>query len=390
MMKLTEQIHYVGVNDQTLDLFEAQYPLTDGVTYNSYVILDDKIAIIDTVDKRKEKEWLENIQQTLADQQPDYLIVSHMEPDHGACIQVICDLYPQLIVVGNTKTFLMIDQYFDIPNQRLVVKENDTLSLGQNTLQFVFAPMVHWPEVMMSYIPEKKLLFSADAFGTFGTHFDAPWENEARRYYTNIVGKYGLQVQAILKKAKNLDIEMICPLHGPILKDNLEQYIRYYDLWSRYVPEENGVFIACASIYGHTFEACEYLKAELEKLGETVVLADLSRVDVSEAVAQSFRFDRIVLASATYDGMPFSLMNDYLNHLKSKNLQNRFVAYIQNGTWAPIAAKAMKETIGTLKNMKDIEPVVTIKGAFKDTDHEQMDTLISAILNVGCDDGICM
>lgn len=390
-MKITDKIIGVGVNDETLDLFEGQYPLKEGVTYNSYVILDDKIAILDTVDRRKKDEWLNNIEKTLGTHQPEYLIVSHMEPDHGACIQVLAQTYPNIKIVGNVKTFSMIDEYFELSDdiERVLVKEGETLSLGHHTLQFMMAPMVHWPEVMMTYILEEKMIFTADAFGTFNDS-SHPWVDEARRYYTNIVGKYGLQVQNILKKLQSFDIQTICPLHGPILQDNLKQYIHYYQLWSAYLPEESGVLIACASIHGHTMDAALFLKEELEKQGEYVVLRDLCREDVSYVVADAFCYDRIVLAASSYDGGMFSPMEQFLHHLKSKNFQKRTMALIQNGTWAPSASQAMKSQLDTMKEICYVEPSITIRGSLKSQDFTNLKTLSQAILEGGCQDEICV
>ena len=389
-MEICKDIYYVGVNDQALDLFEGQYPLKQGVTYNSYVIKDEKIVIMDTVDKRAQDIWMENIEEVLKDREPDYLVVSHMEPDHGACIQVLAEKYPNIQIVGNMKTFQMIDQFFCLDSQikRIQVKEGDTLSLGRYTLQFMMAPMVHWPEVMMSYLVEAKLVFSADAFGTFNDDQN-PWVEEARRYYSNIVGKYGLQVQNVLKKLKGLDIETICPLHGPVLKENLMQYLRYYQLWSSYQSEEAGVLIVCASIHGHTYEAAQFLKAELEKHGEKVILRNLCHEDISEVIGDAFCYDRLVLAASSYDGGVFAPMDDFLHHLKNKNFQNRPVAYIENGSWAPCATRTMKDITSTMKNMGDLGNV-TIKGAMKKADEDNLIQLALAIMEEGCLDEACM
>lgn len=392
-MNVTDSIKYVGVYDKELDLFEGQYPLTNGVTYNSYIILDDKIAIMDTVDRRGKEAWLENVEKVLDGRVPDYLVVSHMEPDHGACVQIITEKYPSLKIVGNIKTFSMIDEYFDLneKTERIQVKEGETLELGHHTLQFMMAPMVHWPEVMMTYDLLDKVLFTADAFGTFEkTNDSETWVNEARRYYTNIVGKYGMQVKNVLKKAKNLDINMICPLHGPVLKEDVQQCIRYYELWSTYTPEESGILIACASIHGHTMEAAELLKSLLEQQGEKVVLRDLSRVDVSYVIADAFMYDRIVLAASSYDGGVFCPMEQFIHHLKSKNFQNRPVAFIENGTWAPCAIKAMKEVLDTLKSITYMEPSITIRGSLKDQNKEELKVLEKTIREGGCFDEVCM
>lgn len=389
-MHITKYIDYVGVNDEDLDLFEGQYPLRQGVTYNSYVILDEKVAIMDTVDRRKKDEWLKNVEIALQGRLPNYLIVSHMEPDHGACVQILSEKYPEMKIVGNVKTFAMIDEYFNHElNERVLVKEGETLSLGHQTLQFMMAPMVHWPEVMMTYIQEDHILFTADAFGTFNDDTNS-WEYEARRYYTNIVGKYGLQVQNVLKKVKNLDIQMICPLHGPVLKENLQQCIRYYQLWSTYEPEESGILIACASIHGNTMECVQLLKEELEKQNENVIVRDLCREDVSYVVADAFRYDRLILASSSYDGGMFCPMEQFLHHLKSKNFQKRPIAFIQNGTWAPSATKAMKEVLDTMKSIYYVEPEVTIRGSLKQEDEHILKNLAKSLGEGGCIDEICV
>lgn len=391
-MKITDSLVYVGVEDQTLDLFEGQYPIPHGITYNSYVILDEKIAIMDTVDKRGQEAWLKNVEDVLKDRIPDYLVVSHMEPDHGASVQILSEKYPSMKIVGNMKTFTMMEQFFhtDFPQQKVVVKEGDTLCLGKHTLQFIMAPMVHWPEVMMTYEQYEKILFSADAFGTFGSSQDVTWEEEARRYYFNIVGKYGVQVQNVLKKAKALDIQMICPLHGPVLTDDLEQYIHYYCLWSQYQPEENGILIAYASIYGNTKNAVMYLADLLQQQGETVVLHDLSRTDVSYVVADAFRYDRLILASSSYDGGVFCPMETLLNHLKSKNFQNRDIALIENGTWAPSAIKVMKGILEPMKNIRIMEPSITIRSTLSEKNKEELQILLESIMEGGCKNAICV
>lgn len=390
MMKVTDTVFNVGVYDATLDLFEGQYPLKEGVTYNSYVILDDQIAILDTVDQRAIEEWLAHLDCLLADRQPSYLIVSHMEPDHGAGLERLVEKYPDITIVGNAKTFQMIDQFFTFakPYQRLLVKEGDELVLGRHTLQFILAPMVHWPEVMMSYEKQEKILFSADAFGTFHDSSRA-WIEEARRYYCNIVGKYGMQVQTVLKKAAKLDFETICPLHGPVLKDDLSGYLRAYQLWSTYTPEKNGVLLACASIHGHTWAAVESLKSQLEMQDDEVEVVDLNRVDVSEAVAKAFQYDRLVLAASSYDGGVFTPMADFLTHLKSKNFQRRCVGLIQNGSWAPSAAKTMQSLLEGMKEMEILEPVVTIKGALKPEQQSDLERLAKHLMTCGCQGEDC-
>ena len=377
-MKITDTIKYVGVNDETIDLFEGQYRMLHGVSYNSYVILDEKIAIMDTVDQRATEEWLSNLEGVLEGRTPDYLIVSHMEPDHAANIQRVAEKYPEMKLVGNAKTFPMIAQFFDlnIEGREVIVKEGDTLSLGSHTLQFFMAPMVHWPEVMVTYEQSEKVLFSADGFGKFGSlSAEEPWEDEARRYFINIVGKYGAPVQTLLKKAATLDIAMICPLHGPVLTENLGHYIGLYDTWSSYRPEEKGVLIAYASIYGNTRKAAEALADELTRAGQQVCMMDLCRCDLAQAVSNAFRYDRLVLACATYDGGMYLPMEDYLNHLKAKNFQKRKVGFVENGSWAPMAAKKMKEALEGMKEMTFCDTVVTIRSAMKENDLPQIQKL---------------
>ena len=377
-MKITDTIKYVGVNDETIDLFEGQYRMLHGVSYNSYVILDEKIAIMDTVDQRATGEWLNNLEKILDGRTPDYLVVSHMEPDHAANIQRVAEKYPEMKLVGNAKTFPMIAQFFDlnIEGREVIVKEGDTLSLGSHTLQFFMAPMVHWPEVMVTYEQSEKVLFSADGFGKFGSlSAEEPWEDEARRYFINIVGKYGAPVQTLLKKAATLDIAMICPLHGPVLTENLGHYIGLYDTWSSYRPEEKGVLIAYASIYGNTRKAAEALAEELTRAGQQVCVMDLCRCDLAEAVADAFRYDRLVLACATYDGGMYLPMEDYLNHLKAKNFQKRKIGLMENGSWAPMAAKKMKEALEGMKEMNFCDTVVTIRSAMRENDLPQIQKL---------------
>ena len=377
-MKITDTIKYVGANDETIDLFEGQYHVPHGVSYNSYVILDEKIAIMDTVDQRATEEWLNNLEKVLDGRTPDYLIVSHMEPDHAANIQKVAEKYPEMKIVGNAKTFPMIAQFFtlNVEGREVIVKEGDTLSLGAHTLQFFMAPMVHWPEVMVTYEQSEKVLFSADGFGKFGSlAIEEPWEDEARRYFINIVGKYGAPVQTLLKKAATLDIAMICPLHGPVLTENLGHYIGLYDTWSSYRPEEKGVLIAYASIYGNTRKAAETLADELTRAGQQVCVMDLCRCDLAQAVSNAFRYDRLVLACATYDGGMYLPMEDYLNHLKAKNFQKRKVGLMENGSWAPMAAKKMKEALEGMKDMTFCDTVVTIRSAMKENDQPQIQKL---------------
>jgi len=381
---ITDSILYVGVDDKTIDLFESQYVVPNGISYNSYVILDEKVALMDTVDSRATEEWLDNLDKALDGRGVDYLVVSHMEPDHAGNIKNLIDRYPDMQIVGNAKTFAMIPQFFDvdITERSVTVKEGDTLSLGKHTLQFFMAPMVHWPEVMVAYEQSEKILFSADGFGKFGAlDTDEAWTCEARRYYFNIVGKYGAQVQALLKKAATLDIQMICPLHGPILKEDLGYYIGKYDIWSKYEPEDEGVFIAYASIHGNTAKAAKKLAEMLEEKGaKRVAIADLARDDMAEAVEDAFRHDKLVLASSTYDGGLFPCMEDFLSHLKAKNFQKRTVGLMENGTWAPMAAKKMKEYLEGMKEITICEPVVTIKSAMKEETLKVMEELTEKLI----------
>lgn len=377
--KITDSILYVGVDDKDLDLFESQYVVPNGVSYNSYVILDEKVTLMDTVDQRATKEWLENLDAVLEGRTIDYLVVSHMEPDHAANAKTLIDKFPNMKIVGNAKTFAMMSQFFDVDltGRSVVVKEGDTLNLGVHTLQFIMAPMVHWPEVMVTYEQSEKILFSADGFGKFGAlDVEESWACEARRYYFNIVGKYGAQVQALLKKAATLDIKMICPLHGPILKENLAFYIDKYNTWSSYEPEDEGVFVAYASIHGNTAEAAKEFVEMLRKNGaEKVVIADLSREDMAEAVEDAFRYSKLVVAAASYDAGVFPCMEDFLHHLKAKNYQKRTVGIIENGSWAPSAAKQMKAILEGMKNITICEPVVTIKSTLNETSRKAMEEL---------------
>lgn len=383
--KLTESVYYVGADDKTLDLFEGQYVIPEGISYNSYVIMDDKIAVMDTVDKRATDEWFQNLEEVLNGKEPDYLVILHMEPDHAANIEHFLNKYKKAKVVSNPKTFNMIPQFFehlDLEGRKVVVNEGDELSLGSHTLTFVMAPMVHWPEVMVAYEKKEKILFSADAFGKFGAlDVEDEWDCEARRYYINIVGKYGAQVQALLKKAATLDIQKIFALHGPMLTENLGYYINKYDIWSSYRPEDEGILIAYASVYGHTKQAVEKLKEILEAKGAPkVAITDLARDDMAEAVEDAFRYDRLVLASVTYDGGIFPCMESFIAHLKSKNYQNRKVAFIENGSWAPIAAKKMRAELEGLKNLTFADTTVSIKSAMKDADIKQLEALADELL----------
>ena len=379
----SESIKFIGANDHTLDLFENQYPLEYGVSYNSYVILDDKVAVMDTIDIRESEAWLNTLKEELNGREVDYLIVSHMEPDHAAYIDTLCKLYPNMKVVGNATTFTMINNFFEIDGleqKKHVVKEGDTLSLGKHTLQFYMAPMVHWPEVMMTYVPEEKVLFSADAFGKFGTlDVEDDWATEARRYYFNIVGKYGMQVQNALKKLSGLEINVICPLHGPILTENLGYYLNLYNTWSSYQPEEDGVLIAYATIYGHTKEAAYDLKKMIEATGQKVKILELNRVPVSVAIGEAFRYSKLVLMSSSYDAGVFPAMELFLLELSHKNFQNRKVAIVENGSWAPSAGKTIKSYVEKWKNIDLVEPVITIRSKAKKADEEKLEALAKTI-----------
>ena len=384
-MIVSDSVKYIGVDDTDIDLFESQYLVPDGVSYNSYVILDDKIAVMDTVDERKTDEWFSNLTEVLEDRQPDYLVISHLEPDHSSNIERLAVRYPDMKLVGNAKTFQMLPQFFDMDfsERSIVVKEGEELSLGTHKLVFYMAPMVHWPEVMVTYEATEKILFSADGFGKFGAielTKDKDWACEARRYYFNIVGKYGGPVQQFLKKVAGLDINMICPLHGPVLKDNLGYYIGLYDTWSRYEPENKGVLIAYASIHGNTAKAAYELADMLKKAGEDkVVVSDLSREDMAEVIEDAFRYDRMILCAASYDGEVFPCMQEFLLHLQSKAYQNRTVGMVENGSWAPCAARVMRNIVDTFKNITVVEPVVTIKSTVKESDKAALSSLAQAI-----------
>ncbi len=375
-MKITNDIKYVGVNDHKVDLFEGQYVVPNGMAYNSYVIMDEKIAVMDTVDTHFTKEWLDNVKAVLGDRKPDYLVIQHMEPDHSANIAQFLEVYPQTVLVGNAKIFTMMDQFYALDSSitRMEVKDRETLTLGAHTLNFVFAPMVHWPEVMVSYDSTDKVLFSADGFGKFGAlDVEEEWDCEARRYYFGIVGKYGVQVQKLLSVAAALDIQTICPLHGPVLTENLEHYIGQYNTWSSYRPEDEGVMIAYASVYGHTKAAAELLAENLKEKGcKKVVLADLAREDMAECVEDAFRYDKLVLASVTYNGDVFPCMKSFINHLTERNYQNRTVACMENGSWAPSAAKTMKKMLEGCKNLTFAETTVTLCSSLSDTSKEQI------------------
>ena len=383
-MKISDSVVYIGVNDKTIDLFESQYKVPNGVSYNSYVILDEKVAVMDTVDKRATEQWMENLSQALNGRSVDYLVVSHLEPDHASNVQKLAELYPDMKIVGHAKIFSMLPQFFtmDLSDRSVVVKEGDTLSLGSHTLQFFMAPMVHWPEVMVEYEQSEKILFSADGFGKFGAlDVEEDWTDEARRYFINIVGKYGTQVQNLLKKAATLDIQTICPLHGPVLKENLGYYIDKYLTWSSYEPEEEGVVIAYASIHGNTAKAAEKMVEILKEKGAKAVCSfDLARDDMAEAVAEAFRYDKLVLMSPTYDGALFPCMEDFLYHLKVKTYKKRTVGIVENGSWAPMAGKLMKAYLEAMKDVQICEPVVSIKSVMKEADEKNLEALAEALL----------
>ncbi len=377
-MKVADKIVYIGVNDREIDLFEGQYIVPNGMSYNSYIINDEKIAVCDTVDKNFDEQWFSNIENTLKGKEPDFLIVHHMEPDHSANIDKFMEKYKSATVVSTAKAFTMMKQFFgtDYAERQIVVGEGDTLSLGESELTFITAPMVHWPEVMLSYEKSSKTLFSADAFGKFGTKdAEEEWDCEARRYYIGIVGKYGAQVQALLKKAAGLDIDRICPLHGPVLSDNLSHYINLYNTWSSYNYETKGVFIAYTSVYGNTKQAVNMLKSEIEALGEKVSVCDLAREDWAEAVEDAFRYDRIVLATTTYNGGIFPFMHEFINHLTERNFQNRTVGIIENGSWALMAEKTIKAMLEKSKNITYTEAGVHIKSALRDENIDEIKNL---------------
>ena len=382
-MTITNDIKYIGVNDHEIDLFEGQYEVPNGIAYNSYVILDEKIAVMDTVDRNFTAQWLENLRKSLGERKPDYLVVHHMEPDHSANIHNFLCEYPDAVVVSSAKAFSMMKNFFgtDYADRRIVVGEGDTLSLGKHTLTFVTAPMVHWPEVIVSYDSYDKVLFSADGFGKFGANdIEEDWACEARRYYIGIVGKYGPQVQALLKKAAVLDIAMICPLHGPVLKENLGYYINLYDIWSSYKVESEGVVIAYTSVYGNTKEAVELLAMKLEEKGcHKVVVNDLARCDMAEAVEDAFRYGKLVLATTTYNADIFPFMKEFIHHLTERNYQNRTVGLMENGSWAPLAAKVMRKMLEGSKNLTFTDTSVKILSALSDDSRAQIDALAAEL-----------
>lgn len=382
---ISDSIKYIGADDTTLDLFESQYPIPNGVSYNSYVILDEKIAVMDTIDIRKGDEWMANLETVLNGRTADYLIISHLEPDHAANIKRLADHFPEMKLVLSAKAKAMLPQFFDIANLNdrcITVAEGDELSLGAHKLKFFMAPMVHWPEVMVEYEETEKVLFSADGFGKFGAlSCQEDWTDEARRYFINIVGKYGAPVQTLLKKASTLDIQTICPLHGPVLKENLGFYLEKYQTWSSYTPEENGVLVACASIHGNTKHAALKMANLLKTKGAHVIFTDLTRDDLSEAVSNAFRYDKLVLAAASYDAGVFPPMEDFLNRLSHKAFQKRTVGIIENGSWAPTAGKAMKELLNTMKNLTVCDTAVSVKSTMKDADLAQMEALADELLS---------
>jgi flavorubredoxin len=381
-MEITKDIKYVGVNDHKVELFEGQYKVPNGMAYNSYVIVDEKIAVMDTVDKNFTDEWLDNIAKVLGGKTPNYLVVHHMEPDHSASINAFAAKYPSAAVVSSAKAFTMMQNFYgdDFAANRVVIKEGDVLELGAHKLTFVAAPMVHWPEVMVSYESTDKVLFSADGFGKFGANdVSEDWDDESRRYYIGIVGKYGAQVQALLKKAAGLDINIICPLHGPVLKEDLGHYINLYDIWSSYKTEKEGVFIAYASIYGHTKEGAELLAEKIKEKGSSVVYMDLARCDMAEAVANAFAYGKIVLASPTYNADIFPFMKDFINHLTERNFQNKTVAFMENGSWAASATKVMSKMLENSKNITYAQNCVKITSALSDESRAQIDALAAEL-----------
>lgn len=385
MMNVSDKIKYVGVDDLDIDLFESQYVVPEGISYNSYVILDEKTAVMDTVDARKTDEWINNVKAVLGGKNLDYIVCQHMEPDHAGSMMKALEVFPTAKIVGNTKTFTYMSQFFDInlDGRKVEVKDGESLSLGNHNLTFVFAPMVHWPEVMVSYESSEKVLFAADGFGKFGaiSKYDGDWACEARRYYFNICGKYGVQVQALLKKAASLDIKTIAPLHGPVLKENLGYYIDLYNTWSSYGVESDGVLVAYASIHGNTKRAAEKIASILEKEGaKKVVVSDLSRDDEAEVIEDAFRYGRMIIAAPTYDGGLFPPMESFLSHLKSKNYQKRTVGIIENGTWAPVSGKFMREKLEAMKDIKICDTVVTIKSALKADQESSLVALAKEVL----------
>lgn len=381
---IAENIYYIGADDKEIRLFESQYEVPNGMAYNSYLIKDEKNVVFDTIDRNVTDIWLENLEKALKGEKVDYLVVSHLEPDHAYNIGLLAKKYPDMKIIGNQMTFNMLPNFFaiDLSQRKIEVKEADTINIGKHTLQFFMAPMVHWPEVMVTYEQTEKILFSADGFGKFGTlDTQEDWDCEARRYYFGIVGKYGVQVQALLKKAATLDIQTICPLHGPILKENLNHYIEKYNIWSSYQPEDEGILIACASIYGNTLEVAKKLKQMLEEKGaKKVVLTDLVKEDMAEAIEDAFRYDKVVLAASSYNAGVFVPMDQFLHKLKERNYQNRKVAIIENGSWAPSAGKTMKSWLQEMKDITLIEPTITVKSTMKQDTIDQLQKLVNNLL----------
>ena len=383
-IKISEKVKYIGVNDKTLDLFESQYVVPNGVSYNSYVILDEKITIMDTIDKRAILEWEKNLENVLDGKEPEYLVISHLEPDHSAGIKLILEKYPNIKIILSERASNMLPQFIDndLSDKLIIANEGDKIDLGEHKLNFIMAPMVHWPEVMFTYEETEKILFSADGFGKFGSlDIDEDWACEARRYYFNIVGKYGTQVQMILKKASNLDIKVICPLHGPILTENLEYYIEKYNIWSSYKPEDEGILIAYNSIHGNTRKVVEKLVELLkEDTAQKIIVSDLSREDMSEVIEDAFRYDKMVVATPTYDAGLFPTTEKFLRHLKHKNFQNRKIGIIENGSWAPMAGKLVKELLGGMKDITVIEPMITVRTRMTEKNEEQLKELVKNLL----------
>ena len=381
-MEITKNIFNVGANDPNIRLFEGQYKVLDGMSYNSYLIKDKQNVLLDTIDKNVTKEWLNNLEKELNGEKINYLIVSHMEPDHAYNIELLASKFPEMKIVGNVNTFNMIKRFFDldIDSRKVIVKEGDTINIGEHTLQFIMAPMVHWPEVMFVYEQKEKILFSADAFGKFGNiKENDEWLDEARRYYIGIVGKYGMQVQNVLKKASSLEINVICPLHGPVLNNNLEYYINKYDIWSKYEPEEEGILIAVSSIHGNTLEVAKYLENSLKAANKNVKLIDLTKQDMAEAVANAFKYNKLIVASSSYNAGLFPPMEHFLSKLKERNFQNRTVAIIENGTWAPSSGKVMKNMLQEMKNISIIEPIITIESTMKEKTENELNELVKKL-----------
>ena len=384
-IKITENVKYIGVNDKEIRLFESQYVVPNGMSYNSYLIKGEKNIVMDTVDKRASQEWLKNLEEALEGEKVDYLVISHLEPDHSYNIKVLADKYPEMKIIGNAMTFKLLPQFFEIENieeRKIVVSEGQEIKIGNNTLQFFMAPMVHWPEVMVTYLKEEKILFTADGFGKFGTiDTDEDWACEARRYYFGIVGKYGAQVQALLKKAATLDIAIICPLHGPILKEDLEYYIQKYAIWSSYTPEDKGILIAYSSIHGNTENAVAELETIVKsKTNQKVVVSNLVEEDMAEVMEDAFRYDKVILASSSYNAGVFPPMEYFLRGLLERNYQNRKIAIVENGTWAPSAAKTMKEIIEQMKNIKVCDTIVTIKTTMSEENKREMEKMVDELL----------